>query len=281
MNSQSVWVVVIVAAVLVGMALVCCVALVFGGYLWTRPSVEGLQPQKYVSNGQTIYFTGRNQQGQRIPEYVSMLFDYLQEERGAALTELASLREHIEHIERIVSAQQMYARTGGVVERMSLPELVDMSLTMTPMQQEVELVCEYENVPELQTDRHKVLQILANLVRNAGQALRDSGRSDRRLTVQIHRAGEARVRVIVADNGVGIPAENLEKVFRHGFTTRQDGHGFGLHAAANAAGELGGSLRASSEGAGRGASFTLELPLAWSQVGQAEPRGAEAAETEG
>ena len=67
MNARSAWVVVVVAAVLVGLALVCCVALGFGGYLVTRPGAESAQPQEYVSNGQMIYFTGRNQQGERIP----------------------------------------------------------------------------------------------------------------------------------------------------------------------------------------------------------------------
>ena len=78
MNSRIVWVVVIVAAVLVGLALVCCVALAFGGYLLTRPGAEGAQTQEYVSNGQMIYFTGRNQQGQRIPFDGAPMWLYMQ-----------------------------------------------------------------------------------------------------------------------------------------------------------------------------------------------------------
>jgi two-component system NtrC family sensor kinase len=65
----------------------------------------------------------------------------------------------------------------------------------------------------------------------------------------------------VADNGIGIPVENLTKIFNHGFTTRKGGHGFGLHSGANAAKELGGSLMAHTEGPGKGATFVLELPL--------------------
>ena len=67
--------------------------------------------------------------------------------------------------------------------------------------------------------------------------------------------------MVVADNGVGIPPENLTRVFNHGFTTRQEGHGFGLHSGALAARELGGALIAQSEGPGKGAAFTLDLPL--------------------
>jgi len=70
------------------------------------------------------------------------------------------------------------------------------------------------------------------------------------------------VRFIVEDNGVGIPAGNLIRIFQHGFTTRKDGHGFGLHSAANAAREMKGALTVHSDGPGRGATFTLELPAA-------------------
>jgi signal transduction histidine kinase len=65
----------------------------------------------------------------------------------------------------------------------------------------------------------------------------------------------------VIDNGVGIPAENLTRIIAHGFTTRKNGHGFGLHCGALAAREMGGALTAQSEGPGRGATFVLELPL--------------------
>jgi signal transduction histidine kinase len=66
----------------------------------------------------------------------------------------------------------------------------------------------------------------------------------------------------VRDNGVGIPAENFARIFTFGFTTRKDGHGFGLHSSVNAANELGGTLRGESGGPGQGAVFTLELPAA-------------------
>jgi signal transduction histidine kinase len=84
-------------------------------------------------------------------------------------------------------------------------------------------------------------------------------------------ASEAsRVKVSVMDNGVGIAPENLTRIFNHGFTTRKGGHGFGLHSGALAASELGGSLTAHSEGPGRGATFTLELPLQISRPTQQE-----------
>jgi signal transduction histidine kinase len=69
------------------------------------------------------------------------------------------------------------------------------------------------------------------------------------------------VRISVTDNGVGIRPEHLTHIFEHGFTTRKDGHGFGLHSGAIAAKEMGGSLAVYSAGPDQGATFTLSLPL--------------------
>jgi signal transduction histidine kinase len=120
---------------------------------------------------------------------------------------------------------------------------------------------EYSPVPPILVDKHKVLQILVNLIRNAKYALDDRGHADKRLTLRIGLNGNNMVKIAVTDNGIGIPAEHLTRVFEHGFTTRKEGHGFGLHNGALAARDLGGSLTAHSEGPGKGATFVLELPL--------------------
>jgi signal transduction histidine kinase len=70
------------------------------------------------------------------------------------------------------------------------------------------------------------------------------------------------VAIIVRDNGVGILPENLTRIFGHGFTTKKDGHGFGLHSGALAAKQMNGALSVQSAGPGKGAAFTLELPIA-------------------
>jgi len=126
---------------------------------------------------------------------------------------------------------------------------------------EVTVVREFADVPPIAVEKHKVIQVLVNLIRNAKYACDDGGRADKRVWLRIARNGGDFVKIAVADNGVGIPAENLARIFEHGFTTRRDGHGFGLHSGALAARELGGSLRAESDGPGRGATFILELPL--------------------
>jgi sensor histidine kinase regulating citrate/malate metabolism len=126
----------------------------------------------------------------------------------------------------------------------------------------VQIRHEYQpGLPEIIVDKHKVLQILLNLLSNAKHSLVDSGRKDKQVAVRVTNGGN-RLRIAMSDNGVGIPPANLRKIFNHGFTTRKNGgHGFGLHSGALAAKEIGGALAAQSEGPGLGATFTLEIPL--------------------
>ncbi len=181
--------------------------------------------------------------------------------------ELESLRRNVEHIKEIVAMQQSYARVSGIKEIINLNELVEDGLRMSEgglNQHRVEVVREFTALPPMNVEKHKILQILVNLVRNAKHACQESERTDRRLTVRTVLVGE-RVRISVMDNGVGITPENLIRIFNHGFTTRKDGHGFGLHSGALAAREMGGSLTVHSAGHNQGATFTLELPCSTNQ----------------
>jgi signal transduction histidine kinase len=192
------------------------------------------------------------------------LTEFLVADQKQAIEELHSLQANIEHIKEIVAMQQNFARVSGVKEMINLHELVEDSLRMnngTTNCHEMEVIREFEAVPLINVDRHKVLQVLVNLIRNAKHACQDAQCVDPRITVRVTN-GASRIKVSITDNGVGIPPENLTRIFNHGFTTRKDGHGFGLHSGALAAKEMGGSLAARSEGVGRGATFTLELPCA-------------------
>ncbi len=208
-------------------------------------------------------FIAHDERGKRIPEYLTSLGEQLLGDQKMALEELASLRDNLEHIKDTVAMQQSYAKLCGVTETIAVAELVEDSLRLNAgafVRHGVTLRREFGDVPPITVDKHKVLQILVNLVRNAKYACDESGRSDKLLTLRIEKA-PAGVRICVIDNGVGIPAENMSRLFTHGFTTRVDGHGFGLHSGALAAQELGGSLRVMSDGPGCGATFILELPV--------------------
>lgn len=207
-------------------------------------------------------FITADAKGKQFPAYLARLSEHLLADQTAAVQELNLLRGNIEHIKEIVAMQQTYAKVSGIKELINIIELVEDSLRInegTLNRHHVKIVREFENVRPLNTEKHKILQILVNLIRNAKHACQDSQRPDRQLTVRIVN-GDDRINISVIDNGVGIPAHNLTRIFNHGFSTRKDGHGFGLHSGALAAKELGGSLTGQSEGPGRGATFTLALP---------------------
>jgi signal transduction histidine kinase len=125
----------------------------------------------------------------------------------------------------------------------------------------VVVVREFEELPSLDLDRHKVFQIVMNLLGNARQAVAAVTAGDRRITVRIQRRAPSNVVIEVEDTGCGIAPENMGNIFALGFTTKETGHGFGLHSSACSAMEMGGTLTVKSEGAGRGATFTLSIPL--------------------
>jgi PAS domain S-box-containing protein len=207
-------------------------------------------------------FLTKDPKGRMVPGFLGQLAEKLDSEHAAVLEELSALRSNVEHVKEIISMQQSYARVAGVFENIQLADLLEDTLRMNAgafARHDVKVVRDYSVLPPVWTDKHKVLQILVNLVRNAKYACDDSSRSDKQVTL-CATTGEGRVRIAVIDNGVGIPPENLTRIFNHGFTTRKDGHGFGLHSGALAAKELGGSLTVHSDGPGLGAVFTLELP---------------------
>jgi signal transduction histidine kinase len=210
------------------------------------------------------FFT-EDPKGRQLPQYLIALAGQLVEERDALLGEIKGLTESVEHIKSIVSMQQAHARLGGVVERLPVPPLIDDALRLHAVsleRQGIQVRREDEPVPPILVDRHKLLQILLNLVSNARHALMDSGRPDKVLTIRIRPGARAGwLRIEVADNGVGIAPEHAERLFTQGFTTKKDGHGFGLHISALAATDMGGTLTCASAGAGQGATFTLELPV--------------------
>ena len=208
-------------------------------------------------------FFANDPRGRQLPTYIVSLSDHLVAGQQAAVQEMELLQANIEHIKEIVSMQQNYAKVSGVKESVEIAALVEDSLRMNLgalSRHGVELKREYEEVPVLEAEKHKILQILVNLIRNAKYACDETNEPDKRIIVRISR-GEKHIEISVIDNGVGIPAENLTRIFNHGFTTRNSGHGFGLHSGALAAKEMGGFLEVQSDGPGCGARFTLGLPL--------------------
>lgn len=209
-------------------------------------------------------FLTTNPKGRQIPAYLAQLDNQLTQEQATNLQDLAELQKSLDHLKEIVILQQSCAKMAGVSEKLSVPDLIETALKLNAShlrQGGINVVKEYEPLPLITAEKHQLLQILVNLLRNATQACDDSEGENKQLTLRAS-ATSTHVRIAVMDNGVGIPPENLARLFTHGFTTKKEGHGFGLHSCALAAKELNGSLTAHSDGPGTGATFLLELPVA-------------------
>ena len=205
----------------------------------------------------------RDEKGKLLPSYLEKLCEALGAERQKFLEELSQLNKSVDHIKDIVATQQSYAGAVSMVEPVLVADLVRDALRITDQALKnygVTVVQELAEIPVLPLDKARILQILVNLVRNAGHAMEGMHDQSPRLTLRTELTENRMLRISVSDQGVGIAADNLSRIFSHGFTTRQRGHGFGLHSCALAAQEMGGTLTASSAGVGKGATFVLELP---------------------
>jgi PAS domain S-box-containing protein len=207
-------------------------------------------------------FLGQDPRGKKLLEFLERLAEVLGEEGARLRAELESLQKNVDHIKVIVSMQQSHARAPtGATERFAPAEVAEDALKLVGAWEGggLAVVREYGELPAIEADRHKLLQIITNLLANARQAVADCPRKV--VTVRLRPHPGDRFIIEVEDTGSGISAENMKRIFQHGFTTRKDGHGFGLHASALAARSMGGTLAAHSEGPGRGARFTVELPI--------------------
>jgi len=264
----------------VGMAEVATGVLHNVGNVLNSVSVTAESVQKRVRNSKISYLTDvvglfeehagelgtfmtNEERGKKIPIFLANLSKELIDEQERCLEALEELTKHVQHVGDIIQLQQSHSKTKGLIEPTSVEELVEDTLKINAemiTRNKVEVKREIADMPTLLLDRHKVLQILTNLISNAIYALSKSDREDRILKIQVNESKRGRLWINVCDNGIGIPKENLTRIFEHGFTTKKTGHGFGLHSTALSANELTGSIKVHSDGPGKGAVFTVELP---------------------
>jgi signal transduction histidine kinase len=210
-------------------------------------------------------FLGQDPKGQKLPEYLLRLAEHLSGEQREMEKELGTLAQHLDHVKRVIAMQQGYAKASGVTEEIVLAGVIEDSIRLQGASFErhgIQVVRQFEAVPPMDVDKHQLLQILVNLFTNAKHAMDRPDVPIKCLTIRIGyvAADRGKVFVEVRDSGIGIAADNLTRIFSHGFTTKAEGHGFGLHGSALAAVAMHGSLVAESDGPGRGACFRLCLP---------------------
>lgn len=209
------------------------------------------------------FFT-EDEKGKLLPGYLNQLVDAIALEKQGMTDELAQLSKSVDHIKDIVATQQHYAGASTLKEPVHISALMDDALRMNAgalSRHNVTVVKHYAQVPEILADKHRLLLIMVNLISNAKYAMSNLVDRPRQMTLTVQPRDDATLQISVKDDGEGIPAENMTRIFTHGFTTRKEGHGFGLHSCALAAVEMNGQLTAHSDGPGLGAMFTLTIPM--------------------
>ncbi len=200
--------------------------------------------------------------GKKIPDIINQFYEYLKEVQKLTIKDLKEIKKDIQHIQNIIANQQSHAKNILVMEVYSPIEIMDEAIRMnrrTMGRYNISITKKYSAVSDIKTDKHKLLQVLTNLVSNAKQSFEKQNRENRNITCFIRKQNYI-LEFEVKDNGIGIYKENITKIFTHGFTTRKDGHGFGLHNSANNVKQLDGELLVRSDGIGKGASFIVKIP---------------------
>lgn len=207
-----------------------------------------------------VSFLSQKEVSKDILEYINRLNDYWKSEQVSLLSETQILLKNIEHIKNAVAMQQNLSKTR-FEQIASVNSVLDESLFICGLSGNKKITVEkkYEFIKPIIVDNVKLIQIYINLLRNATDSVMHTTNPGKHIIIKTY-IHHNKVFIQIEDNGVGIASFNLIKIFAYGYTTKKSGHGFGLHSSAIAAKEMGGSLQVESDGVGKGATFTLELP---------------------
>ncbi len=208
-------------------------------------------------------FLNNDEKGKQVLPFLSLLYDRLEHEKSLALDEIRSLLDDIDHVRSVISMQQNYAGGYGEKEAVDIMLLIENAIkTQQHELDENNIIIKkfYGELAVVSTYKHKLLQILINLISNAKHAMIDSESEDNVICITVTN-DENTLSIEVSDTGVGISGDDLDRLFEYGFTKKKGGHGFGLHHSMNIAKELGGDISVASDGPGMGAKFTITIPF--------------------
>jgi DNA-binding LacI/PurR family transcriptional regulator len=230
--------------------------------------LEGLSKLRALlaeHEGKLPEFFARDPRGGLVGQYLQRIGEELRSQLGSIEGEAGELQDRVSLIRETIATLQAYAREGRDAipsQPVVIAQTIETALKLQEgnlARQRVEVMRDLSDVPPVMARQAELVHVFVNLIKNAVEAMRNTPPDARRLTVQV-RAEGGFVRVRFADAGEGITPENAPRIFTYGFTTKPDGHGFGLHTCANHVRQMGGNIQAESDGPDRGASFVLSFP---------------------
>ncbi len=209
-------------------------------------------------------FLTTDAKGLQVREYLALLADMLEHERADSIVGMERVQRQLEHVKTVIARQQEFARVSNRVEVVPIDDVIAQAIEMQSAsfaRDGIVVAREIEALPPLTVDRHKLLEIVNNYLANSRDALDVAAAGHKRILIRAFRNSEDKLQIDVVDNGVGIAAAHQSRLFSYGYTTRPNGHGFGLASSLLDARALGGTARARSDGPGTGATFTVEVPF--------------------
>ncbi len=208
-------------------------------------------------------FILNNPKGKKLLEYYLTIEDEIILEYNTYQGHLTRLDEKVKVIEDVVSVQQNYANAVALTDKYDLAKIINDAITIQAdalADQNIEVIKHFEDIPDVSIQKNKTIHILISLIQNAKESIIEERTGERSITISMY-IEKNHVYIKIHDTGKGISPENTEKIFAHGFTTRKDQHGFGLHTSANYMAQMGGEIWAESQGDGRGATFILKFQV--------------------
>ncbi|MCJ7507587.1 MAG: ATP-binding protein [candidate division Zixibacteria bacterium] len=176
-----------------------------------------------------------------------------------------SILESVETMKRFTDGLMDFSKLEAKLVEYDIKSLIeDLLFSVKPQKQfsNIKFITNFDTqVPHLLIDVGQIQQVLLNLLNNAADAINKQQKSDGMVTISTHYRSELGViQIGVKDNGPGIPEELIDRIFEPRFTTKKDGHGFGLVTCEKIVKNHGGSISTDSV-LGKGATFTIELPV--------------------
>jgi signal transduction histidine kinase len=213
-----------------------------------------------------INFLTVDPNGQHVIEFIITMANVWKDEKEILMKEISELNDTVDYVRSIIAKQQSFSTAISMIEETSITTLLENAVSLNRaiyenIKLEIEIVYDNHLTESVLIDRIKVLQILVNLIKNAFEALIASENKNKRIILRTKELSPDTFLIQIIDNGIGITIDNLQQIFTYGFTTKKDGHGFGLHMSILSAREVGGDLTVESEGVGKGAIFNLMLPF--------------------